>query len=184
MVGGTEQTVKNSADFVETLLCEKISAEEEMVSFDVKALYTSLPVQRTLAITRERLELDETLAGRTPLFVCEVVQLLKICLESTCFTFQGQFYHLQDGVAKGSPVSSVVANIFMQHFEEKAIRAAGMLKPRVWKRYVDDVFSILLRSSVDRFLANINGIDRNVNVSKTVSCRFWMSRLNRRTEAN
>ena len=38
------------------------------------------------------------------------------------FTFRGGLYHLTNGVAMGSPVSSVVANLFMEAFEEKALR--------------------------------------------------------------
>ena len=33
----------------------------------------------------------------------------------------------------GSPLSPIVANLFMEAFEEKAV-----LQPRMWVRYVDD----------------------------------------------
>ena len=62
----------------------------------------------------------------------------------------------------GSPVSSVVANLFMERLEKDALSSPGALRPRVWKRYVDDVFSILRRANVRDFLKYLNSIDDNI----------------------
>ena len=42
----------------------------------------------------------------------------------------------------GSPVSPVVANIYMEMFEDLALTSASN-RPRVWKRYVDDIYCIM-----------------------------------------
>ena len=42
-----------------------------------------------------------------------------------------------EGEAMGSPVSAVVANLYMEFFEGLALNAA-LARPRIWKRYVDD----------------------------------------------
>jgi hypothetical protein len=41
----------------------------------------------------------------------------------------------------GSPLSPVIANFFMEEFEERALNQAT-LKPTCWYRYVDDTFVI------------------------------------------
>ena len=58
----------------------------------------------------------------------------------------------------GSPVSAVIANIFMEDFEERAI-ASAIYKPKIWKRYVDDTFTILDRDQVDGFLQHSIPVD-------------------------
>ena len=40
----------------------------------------------------------------------------------------------------GSPLSPVIANLFMEKFEKKAL-ATATLRPGFWFRYVDDTFS-------------------------------------------
>ena len=54
----------------------------------------------------------------------------------------------------GSPVSAVIASLHMDSFEQQAITST--FKPRIWKRYVDDTFTILDRGNVDRFLQHLN----------------------------
>ena len=73
-------------------------------------------------------------------------------LRSTYFQYNGSIYEQKDGAAMGSPVSAVIANIFMEDFEERAITSA-IYKPKIWKRYVDETFTIL---QVDGFLQHLN----------------------------
>ena len=41
----------------------------------------------------------------------------------------------------GSPLSPIIANLFMEHREEEAIQSAPF-QPVVWTHYVDDTFII------------------------------------------
>ena len=54
----------------------------------------------------------------------------------------------------GSPVSPIVANLFMEFFEERAIQSF-MFEIRLWKRYVDDTMVILCDSLLDDFTEHI-----------------------------
>ena len=57
----------------------------------------------------------------------------------------------------GYPISPVVANIYMEHFEDLAMMTAPN-PPRVWKRYVDDIFCILKKNTVHEMLSHLNGL--------------------------
>ena len=61
-----------------------------------------------------------------------------------------------------SPVSAVVANLFMDVMEEQAIHCA-VIPPEVWKRFVDDSFAIIKKSAVSSFHDTLNSIDPNIN---------------------
>ena len=61
---------------------------------------------------------------RTVLTDKDIIPLLELCLHNTYFSFQGQFYEQVEGVAMGSPVSPIVANLYMEYFEQIAIGAA------------------------------------------------------------
>nr|XP_054760897.1 uncharacterized protein LOC129267186 [Lytechinus pictus] len=57
----------------------------------------------------------------------------------------------------GSPLSPVVANMFMEHFEETAHQSATH-KPKVWLRYVDDTFVVWQHGAEEtsNFLQHLN----------------------------
>ena len=45
----------------------------------------------------------------------------------------------------GRPVSPLVANIFMEEFESKAL-STFPVPPKLWVRYVDDTFVIIQKT--------------------------------------
>ena len=121
-----------------------ISQDEVMVSFDVESLFTNVPVDQALMIIHEKLVHDDTLQDRTSLTPDHFTMLLETCLKTTYFIYQQDYYEQTEGAAMGSPVSPVVANIFMEHVKEEALRTCPH-QVRFWRRYVDDT-SVFYRS--------------------------------------
>ena len=54
-----------------------------MVSFDVVALFTLIPVHRDIEIARDNLEINESLDDRTSLTVNEICKLLEYRIHLT-----------------------------------------------------------------------------------------------------
>jgi hypothetical protein len=64
------------------------------------------------------------------------MELLDICLTSTCFQFEDKFYQKKEGTAMGNSLSQVVSNMFMEHSEGIALDTADHNLTK-WLRYVD-----------------------------------------------
>ena len=75
---------------------------------------------------RTRLESDDTLPERTTIPTDDIIELLTFCITTTAFQLGDDYYQPTEGMAMGSPLSPVIANIYMEHFEELALQTAPL----------------------------------------------------------
>ena len=154
LVGNTPYSVQNTQDFIHSIQDIKLQDDECMVSYDVEALFTSVPVKPAITIIQKKLEADKDLHLRTKMSSKQIISLLEFCLTSTYFTYQGRFYEQTEGIAMGSPMSPIVANLFMEELEIKALTTSPH-KPSLWKRFVDDTFIIIKKAHKDSLLQHL-----------------------------
>ena len=89
-----------------------------MCSFDVCSLFTNVPFDETIQISLDKLyALPDSPAIPRPV----LKKLLEFATKKSHFILDGQYYDQIDGVAMGSPLRPVLANIFTCDFEEKWI---------------------------------------------------------------
>lgn len=150
LVGNTDSFIKDSQDFVNLIKNERLEHDDILVSFDVVSLFTKIPLDEAIQVIK-----DITDPG--------TAKLAEICLRSTVFTFQGIFYEQTSGVAMGSPLSPIVANLYMEYFEKKALDSYP-LKPAWWKRFVDDTNIKWThgKAELDKFFIHLNSISPEI----------------------
>ena len=175
-VGHSSSFVKDSKDLTDKLQSIKLQDNEELVSFDVSALFTSIPVNQALDVINQLIIQHQTnmdfkyKVGKAWYEVADhldredVMALLKVVLNNCVFSFQGKFYKQLHGAAMGSPCSPVVANIYMEYFEKRALgpELPVSFTINTWLRYVDDVLTIVKKGTRDSLLNYLNSIDPNI----------------------
>ena len=130
----------------------QVSDTAFMCSFDVVSLFTNVPIDETLQIYLDTLYRSDI----KPPCISESV-LKKLLLKATRgveFSFNDKMYRQKDGVAMGSPLGPVLANIFLGFCE---CRIPDDLWPRLYLRFVDDTFALLdSRDGALAFLGCLN----------------------------
>ena len=99
LVGIWTHHVQNTRDFVEHLEDVRLKQGECIISYDVTALFASVPIQPVLNIIKQRLANDKDLQQRTTMSINHIISLLEFCLKSTSFVFLVQHYQQMEGAA-------------------------------------------------------------------------------------
>ena len=78
-----------------------------LVSYDLTSLFTNIPLQQTIDIA------INIIFNHNPSLTITKKKLFLFATSQTYFIFNSTFFNQIDGVAMGSPLSGVVANIFI-----------------------------------------------------------------------
>ena len=159
LIGKTKYYVKNTVDFRKDLSNMCILEDEIMNSHDVVSLFTNISLNQAMPVIRKRLGSDNTLHEHTNLLTEDIMSLLEFVLSTTYFQFDSTFYQVF-GAPMGSPVLVSVADLYMEDLEEKSMDSAPPeMKPKMWKRYIDDSFEIVKKNQRDLFTDHLNSMD-------------------------
>ena len=156
--------LQSTENFIDAIKTVQVPDDYKLVSFDVKSLFTSIPLQLALDCTETAIN-NSTI--ELPLPTDDLMDLLNLCLTSTYFQYNGKHYKQLHGTAMGSPVSVVVAEIVMQNIEERALATYKRTLP-LWLRYVDDTFTAVHKDEIDDFHEHLNGQNADIQFTKEI----------------
>ena len=105
-----------------------------LVSYDVTSLFTNIPLQETIDIA---INLIFNHNPNLNITKKELKKLFLFATSQTHFLFNGKFYNQIDGVAMGSPLAPVLANIFMGFYGTRWLNDYSLNKCKLYLRYVE-----------------------------------------------
>ena len=99
-----------------------------------------------------------------------LLKLLSWSTKNTTIQFNNKFYKQLDGVAMGSLIGPLLADIMMNYVIDKAIERTPLdHQPKFFCRYVDDCFANFTNtSSIEVFLRNLNSVHSQIQFTKEV----------------
>ena len=122
-------------------------------SLDVVSLFTRVPTDKVIEFVGRKI--DEK-SINVPIPKNCFLDLLRLCVENNYFQFNDKFYKQKFGISMGSPLSPVLANLYMEFFETEVLPTLPN-QPVLWLRYVDDIiFPWSEDLSFDQFFNQIN----------------------------
>ena len=128
-------TMKNSINLAEDLTKLKVNGNYRMLTYDIKDLCINILTKEILRITKSLL-LKHNDASTTK----QLIMLLDVILQQYYFSFKNHTYQPETGVSMGSPISSTIAETFLQHMENTLMKQLFDTKNiAFYTRYVDDI---------------------------------------------
>ncbi|KXJ18274.1 hypothetical protein AC249_AIPGENE15544 [Exaiptasia diaphana] len=129
--------------FADEIRNKEINQGDILVSYDVTSLFTNVPLDKTISLLVDKafhnnwfnLEYDLNITKQ------DLTDLLNAATKDQLFQFDGVLYEQFDGVAMGSPLGPLLANVFMCSIEEQLEHDGNM--PSYYRRYVDDTLTIM-----------------------------------------
>ena len=96
--------------------------------------------------------------------------MLSLILKENSFQFNGKNYLQIHGTAMGTKMAVAFANIFMANIETQ-ILGNSVTKPTIWKRYIDDIFSLwdVNKPDIDKFLEQANSHHPTIKFTAEIS---------------
>lgn len=162
----TQFTVKDSFLFADMVRDIDLSSVT-MYSFDVQSLFTNVPVYETVELIIDAIQKYQ-IPCDVPIHVLR--EGLLLCTTGIQFLFDGKLYTQVDGVAMGSCLGPVLADIFMGIIETR-IQSIINDECKLYVRYVDDCFLLLENEkNVDDILSHFNNVHPNIVFTYETEC--------------
>ena len=124
------------------------------------SLFTNIPLLESI-----NLSVDYILSNNPNIKLSKdnLKELFLVASARTHFLFLGNYYDQIDGVATGSPLAPVLANLFMGHHERIWLQQYDGPRVYFYRRDVDDIFCLFSNEKdALEFFQYLNGKHHNI----------------------
>ena len=132
-----DYSCKDTFSFVSQIKNANLS-KKFLVSYDVTSLFTNIPLEETIDIA---INLIFNHNPNLNITKKELEKLFLFAMSQARFIFSSKFFNQINGVAMGSPLAPVLANIFIGFHESKWLNEYNLNKLKFYLRYVDDILA-------------------------------------------
>ena len=160
-------SVKNSSELANDLKEIHIPDTAFLVSFDVTNLFPSIPPNDCIQLVRELL-INKT--NLEQLHISNLCTLVNLVLKQNFFQFNYKFFSQSSGLAMGSALSPLLADIFMSHLETKIQDNPLFSHILFIRRYVDDIFAVFDgdRLNLTNFINFLNSLHPSIKFTHEI----------------
>ncbi|CAH8598674.1 unnamed protein product [Schistosoma haematobium] len=179
-----KHNIKEVFEFVDTIKNMNINGKT-MLSLDITSLFTNIPLTETIDYICEQL-IEKKI--EIPIPINKMKGLLLKCTMNIYFKFNNEFFRQVDGVAMGSPLGPILANIFLTKLENVPLKDI-LNKLDYYCRYIDDTLiicdeNIYKQEMLDAFNNVHPAIKLTSEEEKDNSITFLDVRLSRRIDGS
>ena len=135
----------------------QLDTDEVMISFDVTALYTNVPVNEAIQLAAEKLYSGNPGIKYPPVVKATFITLTNLASKDVVMWTPEGYYRQTDGLAMGSQPAGPLANIWLSQFEP-AIRDSA----KIIERYVDDIIRSINKHNIAEKLREITSLHPNL----------------------
>lgn len=129
-------SLKSSLHLIKDLKNIEFSSSDTLYSFDVVALFPSVPLKLVLEIITEELSKHFTVQE-----VNDIISAFNLIIHNNYFVINGRILIQDDGCPMGSRLSGFLADLVMTALERKIFASVNLL-PKFYRRYVDDTIIV------------------------------------------
>ena len=137
--GCVRSYLKATTDFIKFIENTPITDNNLLATLDISSLYKKIPHFEGMDVVCRQYEIHY--GSEPPIPVSQLRELMRLILDENSFKFTERHYVQTQGIALGTKMAVAFSVIFMTDLEER-LPSASPLKPSVWKRFIDDVFSL------------------------------------------